>query len=122
MPKNIVVISVDPILIEQVILNLLENAVYHATGMTTLSLKAVTLVADNGCVIDESRLKTLFSGYYEEQQDMAHTSHRNVGIGLSVCSTIIKAHGGRIVAENRKGGGALIRFTIRKEINDDEKQ
>lgn len=92
--------------------------------MTTLSLKVVTSVkqiafeiADNECEIEESKLKTLFLGYCEE-----HTSHRNVGIGLSVCSTIIKAHGGTIAPENRKGGGALIRFTIRKEINNDEKQ
>ena len=115
-PDDIVIIDVDPILIEQVILNLLENSVYHAKGMTVLLLKAFTLaVADNGCGIEESRLKTLFSECYEVQQDMTQGSRRYAGIGLSVCSTIVRAHGGTITAENRKNGGALFRFTIGKE-------
>lgn len=121
-PEDIVIIDVDPILIEQVLLNLLENSVYHAKGMTVLLLKVFTLadqvvfeVADNGCGIEESRLKTLFSGCYEVQQDMTQGSRRCAGIGLSVCSTIVRAHGGTIMAENRKNGGALFRFTIRKE-------
>lgn len=104
-PEEIVVISVDPILIEQVILNLLENAVCHADGMTFLSLRVFTLadqvifeIADDGCGIDENRMKTQFAG-----------------IGLSVCATILRAHNGTITAENRKGGGALFRFTLRKE-------
>ena len=121
-PEDIVIVDVDPILIEQVIINLLENSVYHAKGMTVLSLKAFTLadqvvleVADNGCGIEENRLKTLFSGCYEVQQDMSHGPRRYAGIGLSVCSTIVKAHGGTITAENRKNGGALFRFTIGRE-------
>lgn len=72
-------------------------------------------VADNGCGIEESRLKTLFSECYEVQQDMTQGPRRYTGIGLSVCSTIVRAHGGTITAENRKNGGALFRFTIGKE-------
>lgn len=52
---------------------------------------------------------------YEVQQDMTQGSRRYAGIGLSVCSTIVRAHGGTITAENRKNGGALFRFTIGKE-------
>ena len=121
-PDEIVVVSVDAILIEQVIINLLENAVFHAEGMTALSLRVFTLadqvifeIADNGCGIDESRLKTLFSGCYEVQQDRSSQTKRYAGIGLSVCATIVKAHGGTITAENRKGGGALFRFNLKKE-------
>ena len=40
-----------------------------------------------------------------------------MGIGLSVCNTIVKAHGGEISAENRPGGGAIFRFTL--ELEDD---
>lgn len=122
LPDEIVVIALEPILIEQVILNLLENAVYHAKGMTMLSLRVFTLsnrvifeIADNGCGIEESRKKHLFTGCYEVQQDTACGKKRFPGIGLSVCATIIKAHGGSITAENRKGGGALFRFTLEKE-------
>lgn len=125
-PDEIVVISMDTILIEQVILNLLENAVYHAKGMTQLWLRVFTLgnqaifeIADNGCGIEENRLKHLFDGYYEVQPDTNTEKKRFAGIGLSVCATIIKAHGGSITAENRKGGGALFRFTLEKEENGD---
>ena len=128
-PEDIVVVSVDSILIEQVILNLLENAVCHAAGMTALALNVSTAanqvvfeVADDGCGIEEDRLKTLFSGCYEGRQDMAHGTQRYAGVGLSVCYTIVKAHGGTITAENRKTGGAVFRFTVRREKNGDDEQ
>lgn len=122
LPEDIVVIPMDSILIEQVILNLLENAIHHAEGMTKLVLRVFTLgnqaifeIADDGCGIDDSRLKHIFNGCYEVQQDTNGEKKRFAGIGLSVCATIIKAHGGEITAENRKGGGALFRFTLEKE-------
>ena len=128
-PEDIVVVSVDSILIEQVILNLLENAVCHAKGMTTLALNVFTTadqvvfeVLDDGCGIEEDKLKTLFSGCYEGRQDMAHGTQRYAGIGLSVCYTIVKAHGGTITAENRKTGGAVFRFTVRREKTGDDEQ
>lgn len=128
LPEEIVVIPMDSVLIEQVLLNLFENASCHAEGMTTLTLRVYTLaeqaifeIADDGCGIDDSRLKHLFTGCYEMQQDTVGDKKRFAGIGLSVCATIIKAHGGEITAENRKGGGALFRFTLRKEeVYDDE--
>ena len=128
-PEDIVVISVDSILIEQVIINLLENAVCHAKGMTTLALNVFTTedqvvfeVMDDGCGIEEDKLKTLFSGCYEGRQDMAHGTQRYAGIGLSVCYTIVKEHGGTITAENRKNGGAVFRFTVRREKTGDDEQ
>lgn len=129
LPDEIVVIPMDTILIEQVILNLLENAVYHAIGMTSLSLRAFTLggqavfeISDNGCGIPESKLKHLFTGCYEIQRDTGGEKKRFAGIGLSVCAAIIKAHGGAITAENRKGGGALFRFTLKTEEACDDEQ
>ncbi len=123
-PDDIVIIPMDSILIEQVILNLLENAVYHAHGMENLLLKVFTLgnnvyfeIIDDGCGIDAGRLKNIFSGISEEKFDCGMNKKRHAGIGLSVCSTIIKAHGGTISAENRKGGGALFRFSLVREEN-----
>ena len=122
LPDEIIVIPMDAILIEQVILNLLENAIYHAEGMSVLSLKvfcsgnnAIFEIADDGCGIDEKKMKHLFTGCYEVQQDMSGERKRFAGIGLSVCATIIKAHGGNIMAENLKGGGALLRFSLEME-------
>ena len=127
-PGEIVVIPMDATLIEQVLTNLLENAVLHAEGMTCLSLrvytqgtKAVFEVQDDGCGIREDRLRSLFDGCGQEHETGADSKRRNTGIGLSVCATIVRAHGGEIYAENGKERGALFRFALDKEeISGDE--
>ena len=113
-PEDFLSIPMDAVLIEQVIINLLENAVQHAAGMTELGLrvyckdgKAVFEVADNGCGIPRDRLDSLFDG----RMDGAD-GHKNMGIGLSVCATIIRAHGGTITGGNRPQGGAVFRFAL----------
>lgn len=123
-PDEVVIIPMDAILIEQVIVNILENAVQHARGMTRLKLHVFTLgdkaifeIKDNGCGIHPKRLGTLFTGY--DTSEIAD-SQKNAGIGLSVCATIIKVHGGSIKAENMKTGGAVFRFTLDTEKINDE--
>ena len=113
-PEEFLSIPMDAVLIEQVIINLLENAVQHARDMTELWLrvyckegKAVFEVADNGCGIPRDRLDSLFDG----RMDGAD-GHKNMGIGLSVCATIIRAHGGVITGENDPRGGAVFRFAL----------
>ncbi len=124
-PDDMVVIPMDAILIEQVIVNILENAVQHAVGMTKLTFRVFTLgkqaifeISDNGCGINPKRLETIFTGYYTSE--IADSHKKNAGIGLSVCATIIKAHGGSIKAENLKTGGAVFRFALdTEEISND---
>lgn len=126
-PEDVVVIPMDAILIEQVIVNILENAVQHAKGMTRLTLHVFTLdgraifqIEDNGCGIDPRRMETLFTGNYASEQEVADSQKKNAGIGLSVCATIIKAHGGSIKAENLQSGGAVFRFALdTEEVSDD---
>lgn len=122
LPDELVIIPMDAILIEQVLINILENAVHHAKGFTRLSLSvsvtdgtAIFTVSDNGCGIDREKLDGIFTGYCGRQDDGADTRKRNVGIGLSVCSTIVKAHGGSITAENSEEGGAVFRVTLSTE-------
>lgn len=121
-PDEVVIIPMDAILIEQVIVNILENAVQHAEGMTELSMRVFTLgkqaifeIRDNGCGIPPDRMNSLFTGYYKRNETVPDRQTRNAGIGLSVCATIIKAHGGDIKAENIKTGGAVFRFTLDTE-------
>jgi len=118
-PDDITVIPMDPLLIEQVLINMLDNAVKHARGMTKLALE-VTLdtaaatfsVIDNGCGVDKARLDRIFEDRYGDGGFPIESDGKNSGIGLSVCATIIKAHEGTIRAENRKGGGAVFSFTL----------
>lgn len=121
-PDDFVSIPMDAVLIEQVLTNLLENAVIHAVGMTLLELEvrvesntAVFIVRDNGCGIPLDRQADLFTGYLGSSERQGDAARRNMGIGLSVCATIIKAHGGKISARNRTGGGAEFTFTLPME-------
>ncbi len=124
-PDDIVMIPMDAILIEQVLINLLDNAVEHAKDMTKLTLKvfvidgkAVFEVTDDGCGIPADRIKDVFTGCYSTT--VPADTKINSGIGLSVCAAIIKAHGGDIRAENNKHGGATFRFTLETEDTDGE--
>ena len=120
-PEDFVSIPMDAMLIEQVLMNLLENAVFHAHGMNNLWLKvalhgnrAVFTVADDGCGIPNERIPRLFSGLLDSEAP-TDTGRGNMGIGLSVCSAIIKAHGGEIRGTNRPEGGAEFRFSLEME-------
>ena len=122
-PEDFVDIPMDSLLIEQVLLNLLENAVFHAKGMTELRLsvyllgdKAVFEVADNGCGIPEYALQKIFTGSYKKSVTPVDGTRNNMGIGLSVCATIVKAHGSDITAENKSGGGAVFRFALKRGV------
>ena len=126
-PEELVLVPMDAMLIEQVLINILENAIQHAKGMQQLSLRVFTIgkmavfeIMDDGCGISQERLDKLFTGSYEAANLPADSQKKNTGIGLSVCATIIKAHGGEISAENRSSGGAVFRFTLDTEdINSD---
>ena len=124
LPEEFVSIPMDAMLIMQVLMNLLENAVFHASGMQNLWLtvevegnRAVFTVADDGCGIPADRLNHLFTGLRDSGTTVDATRN-NMGIGLSVCSTIVKAHGGEIQAGNRAGGGAYFRFALEMEEKD----
>ena len=120
-PEDFVSIPMDPVLVEQVLMNLLENAVFHAEGMRNLWLRvelqdkyAVFYVEDDGCGIPTERMEHLFTGYLNSEAP-ADSARSNMGIGLSVCQTIIKAHGGELEAENRSDGGARFWFALEME-------
>ena len=126
LPDDFIVIPMDSMLIQQVLTNLLENAVLHAEGMTHLTLRVFTLgrravfeVIDNGCGIPKEQLKRLFSGT-TLAQDTSSSGRHGMGIGLSVCAAIIKAHGGEIKAESTPGEGTTIRFWLETEEVDTE--
>ena len=128
-PNDVIMIPMDAILIEQVIVNILENAVHHAGDFTKLSLKVFTIdkkaifeIKDNGCGIPPEKLDHIFTGYNDKFGSTSDTQARNAGIGLSVCATIIKAHGGDITAENAKEGGATFRFTLLTEEDSSEQK
>ena len=126
-PDDFIMIPMDALLIEQVITNLLENAVLHAEGMTQLLFKvyvennqAVFQVIDDGCGIPKDRMNDIFTGYFEKTSVPADSKKRNMGIGLSVCASIIKAHEGTISVKNLEPNGCCFQFTLKMEEDNNE--
>ena len=122
-PEDFISIPMDAMLIEQVLINILENAVDHAIGMTELKLSvvaesslAVFCVSDNGCGIATDRIDKIFTGYLDREDPAPADGNRsNMGIGLSVCAAIIKAHGSEIHVKNNNSGGASFSFALELE-------
>lgn len=126
-PEDFISIPMDAVLIEQVIVNILENAVQHATGMKKLTLRvyvikgnAVFEIMDDGCGITKERMHDIFTGYFEKKEAPADSQKSSMGIGLSVCASIIKAHDGEISVENRAEGGCCFRFVLNMEDENHE--
>lgn len=127
-PDDFISIPMDAMLIEQVLINILENAVVHAKGMQTLKLTvtcedgfAKFCIADDGCGIPADRIENLFTGYLDRKDTPTDGTRSNMGIGLSVCSTIIKAHGSEIYAKNLTPRGAAFYFSLEmEEIHEHE--
>lgn len=124
-PDELLLIPMDAILIEQVLMNLLENAVIHGKGEDCIQLsvtlkgnKAAFEVRDNGAGIDPEKLPKIFDGYLNRATEDESDSKRNMGIGLSVCNTIIRAHGGKMYAANNLDGGASFRFELNMMENE----
>ena len=85
-PDDVIVISMDAILIEQVIINILENAIRHAEGFTKLTLRVFTIeqkaifeISDNGCGIHNERLERIFMGYSDKAENALDTQAHNAG-------------------------------------------
>jgi len=116
---EILFVPMDPVLIEQLISNLMENSVLHGNAtVLTVSISrsqsgAVFTVRDNGSGIDPLVLPRLFDDYYMmAEKEKGTGKRRSMGIGLSVCMTIVKAHGGKINAFNHSEGGACVSFSL----------
>lgn len=118
-PDELLLIPMDPLLIEQVLENIMENSVLH--GKTTrhidisvhsLGKSALFTIADDGMGIDEKSKAHLFDGKLVHDNGKEVDSKKNMGIGLSVCMTIVRAHGGDMTATNMPTGGAAFHFTL----------
>ena len=114
--EDLPLVLADGVLIEQVLINLLENAVHYTPQGSTITISAVrkgtnvlVSVADNGPGIPEGNENKIFDKFYSIGQDDVQ---KGTGLGLAICAGIINAHAGEIWAENRPQGGACFYFTI----------
>lgn len=117
-PDELYMIPMDATLIEQVIINLLENAALHSGTVDPIELTVRPQgaymcfeVVDYGKGIEEDRIAEIFDGGSSYSGSDSADTHKGMGIGLSICKTIINAHHGVITAENH-GHGARFSFSL----------
>lgn len=124
-PEELLIIPMDAILIEQVLINLLENAITHSQSREPVlcyvdddAETVIFHVRDYGVGIDPDRLNNIFDGnsYIGNKES---DSNKGMGIGLSICKTILTAHGGTINARNHVQGAEFY-FTLPKGETQNE--
>ena len=115
-PANLPLIPFDNTLLQEVFLNLIDNAVKFTPPDTPIEIevtqeknKVVVSIKDHGPGIVLDEVNHLFEKFYRGRM---LTTERGLGLGLAICRIIIEAHGGKIWAENRTEGGAIFRFTL----------
>lgn len=123
-PEEPILIPMDAMLIEQVIINLLENAIVHSESRSPIELivtkgnhEVIFCVRDYGIGITD--LDTIFDGVPQQGTPPSADSHRGMGIGLTICRTIVLAHGGSITANNHENGAEFI-FSLPQEEGSHE--
>ncbi|MDB4929162.1 MAG: osmosensitive channel signal transduction histidine kinase [Myxococcaceae bacterium] len=115
LPEGLPLLSVDPLLIEQVLVNLLENAAKYTPAGSALEVAAraddarvIIEVADRGPGLSEEARGRVFEKFYRGP----HVGIGGVGLGLPICKGMVEAHGGTIEVFNREGGGAVFRVVL----------
>ncbi len=115
-PEELPFVSVDFGLIVQTLVNVLDNALKYSPGGSPVGIRAKQVgreiqieIADRGVGIPPQDLSHVFDKFFRIQRPDNVTG---TGLGLSICKGIIEAHGGGITAENRPGGGTIIRIVI----------
>ena len=116
--------KMDAKLIVQVVINIVDNAVKYTQPGSKIKIttmregdNAVIKIADDGPGIDDSAKPRVFDMFYSGANEIAD-SRRSLGLGLSLCRSIINAHGGQIYVEDNKPRGTVFTFTLPAEEAD----
>jgi two-component system sensor histidine kinase KdpD len=116
-PPDLPCVMVEPALIEQLLLNLLENAARHTPPQSRIAVAAraqgdmiMLSVSDDGPGIAPREREQLFQEFFRGTH--ARRGDGGIGLGLSICRAIARAHGGSIVIGERRGGGTCVEFSM----------
>ena len=114
--SDLPLVPMDYVLMAQVLINLLDNALKYSPASAPIQVRAhvddsqaIIEIADRGIGIPREDLERVFDKFYRVQQPGQITG---TGLGLSICKGIVEAHGGRIHAQNRPGGGTLVTVAL----------
>ncbi|MBQ6088383.1 MAG: DUF4118 domain-containing protein [Firmicutes bacterium] len=114
-PEEPVMVEMDALLIQQVIINIMHNAKVHSQSTGPIEVKVAEeenevsfSIRDHGIGIPEDKLETIFDGEGLGEVQSSPDGYKGMGIGLSICKTIIRAHGGQIEAKNLEEGAEFV--------------
>lgn len=125
-PENLIMLPMNGTLIEQVIVNILDNAIRYTPFGSTIEIKSwnkddtvIFEVSDNGKGITQENQSLVFDRFFSAGASNK-TGRRGTGLGLAICKSIITAHGGEILVFNNSSGGATFRFELpaRSDVNE----
>ncbi len=112
--------KIDARLISQVIINLVENAIKYTPKGSTIIVRAEDIgehiaisVVDNGAGIPDDQKKEIFRMFYTGSRKVVDC-HRSLGLGLSLCESIVNAHGGKLTLSDNQPHGCIFTFTLEK--------
>lgn len=115
LPPDLPLVAIDDVLIEQVLVNLLDNAVKYTPADSAIRIiatatdrKVTVEIADHGPGLPKGEEDRVFEKFYRAAPD----GRRGAGLGLAICRGVIQAHGGRIWAQNLPEGGVAFLFTL----------
>jgi two-component system sensor histidine kinase KdpD len=117
-PDELLMVPMDGILIQQVLINLIENAIKYSKNSKPIEVAvnkkgdfALFTVIDDGVGISPEHVPMAFDGRSPTNKESAD-ARRGIGIGLPICKTIVNAHGGGIGVTNQQGGGCCFYFSL----------
>ncbi len=115
-PAELPLVKIDDLLMQQVFINLLENAIKYSPAGSPIDISAsndrnsiIIEIVDHGAGIAEPDLERIFDKFYRGSSTACQPG---AGLGLPICRGIVELHGGRISAANRPDGGAVFLFTL----------
>ena len=116
LPGNLPMVPIDAVAMEQVLINLLDNAAEYTPPRSTIEIAAhaepgrlILTVADHGPGLPAGTEDRVFQKFF--RADATH-GRRGIGLGLAICKGLVQAHGGAIKASNRAQGGTVFSITL----------
>jgi two-component system sensor histidine kinase KdpD len=115
-PTNLPLVQIDAVAMQQVVTNLLDNALEYTPSGSPIDITAradreevIVEIADRGPGLAQGTQARVFEKFFRAARA---SGHRGIGLGLAICRGIVVAHGGTIFCDNRPGGGAVFTFTL----------
>ncbi|MBU3159602.1 DUF4118 domain-containing protein [Clostridium frigoris] len=118
LPEKMIILFVDGLLIEQVLINLIDNAIKYTQSDSIIEIKVSQKdenvffeVSDNGHGIPKKDIEYIFDRFYTKTNGIS-LKKRGIGLGLAICKSIVEAHNGHMEVFNNSTGGATFKFSL----------